>query len=90
MTHAEWEEHSYALCDPPGIHRMLIWHPHIGRTKEQTITITPMGQVKVDVKVAAPTGRLYANQMVDHPYTRYGITEDAQSQIVPTLIRQER
>ena len=46
--------------------------------------------MKVDVKVPAPTGRLYTNQMVDHPYTRYGITEDAQSQIVPTLIRQER
>jgi len=26
--------------------------------------------------------------MVDHPYTRYGITEEAQSLIVPTLIRQ--
>ena len=90
MSHAEGEENSYALRDPPSTYRMLIWHPHIGRTKEQTITITPKGQVKVDVKVPAPTGRLYANQMVDHPYTRYGITEDAQSQIVPTLIRQER
>jgi hypothetical protein len=73
MTHAEGKEHSYALCDPPGTHRMLIWHPHIGRTKEQTITITPMGQVKVDVKVAAPTGRLYANQMVDHPIRAMGL-----------------
>jgi len=35
-------------------------------------------------------GRLYANQMVDHPYTRYGITDDVRSQIVPTLIRQKR
>ena len=34
-------------------------------------------------------GRLYANQMVDRPYTRYGMTDDMQNQIVPTLIRQE-
>ena len=38
----------------------------------------------------APTGRLYANEMVDKPYTRFGITDDAESHIVPTLIRQER
>jgi hypothetical protein len=31
------------------------------------------GQVKVDVKVAAPTGRLYANQMVDHPIRAMGL-----------------
>ena len=73
MTHAEGEEHSYALCDPLGTHRMLIWHPQIGRTKEQTITITPMGQVKVNVKVPAPPGRLYANQMVDHPIRAMGL-----------------
>jgi hypothetical protein len=73
MTHAEVAENSYALCDPHGNHRMLIWHPHIGRTKEQTITITPMGQEKVDVNVAAPTGRMYANQMVDHPIRALGL-----------------
>lgn len=75
---------------PPGTYRMLIWHPYIGGAKEQTITIAPKGQVKVDVRVPAPSGRLYANEMVDKPYTRYGITDDAPSQIVPTLIRQER
>jgi polysaccharide lyase family 4-like protein len=90
----------YALTDqngrfeigdiPPGTYKMLIWHPYIGGAKEQTITIVPKGQVKVDVTVPAPTGRLYANEMVDKPYTRYGITNEAQSHIVPTLIRQER
>ncbi len=35
-------------------------------------------------------GRVYANEMVDKPSTRFGITDDAQSHIVPTLIRQER
>jgi len=90
MTHAEGEENLYALCDPPGTHRMLIWHPHIGRTKEQTITIQPKSQAKVDIKIPAPSGRLYANEMVDKPYTRFGITDDAQSHIVSTLIRQIR
>lgn len=90
----------YALTDqngrfeigdiPPGTYRMLIWHPYIGGPREQTITIAPKSQATVDVKIPAPTGRLYANQMVEHPYTRYGITDDVQSQIVPTLIRQER
>lgn len=73
---------------PPGTYKMVVWHPYIGGTKEQTITIQPRGQAKVELKIPAPTGRLYANQMVEHPYTRYGITDDAQSQIVPTLIRQ--
>jgi hypothetical protein len=27
---------------------------------------------------------------LDHPYTHYGITHEVPSQIVPTLIRQER
>ena len=45
---------------------------------------------KLAMQIPAQTGRLYANQMVEHPYMRYGITEEAQSQIVPTLIRQER
>jgi hypothetical protein len=35
-------------------------------------------------------GRVYANKMADKPHTRFGITDDAQSHIVPTLIRQER
>jgi hypothetical protein len=52
--------------------------------------VTLEGAAKVDLTIPAPTGRLYANEMVDKPYTRYGITDDAQSHIVPTLIRQER
>jgi hypothetical protein len=42
------------------------------------------------VKIPAPVGRLYVNQMVDLPYTRFAITDEVQRQIVPTLIRQER
>ena len=90
----------YALTDqdgrfeigdiPPGTYKMVIWHPYLGGAKEQTITIQPKSQAKVDIKIPAPTGRLYANEMVDKPYTRFSITDDARSQIVPTLIRQER
>ena len=87
MTHAEGEGNSYALCHPPGTHRILIWHPHIGRTKEQTITIQPKSQAKVDINIPAPTGRLNANETADKPYSRFVNTDDAQSQIVPTLIR---
>jgi hypothetical protein len=38
--------------------------------------------------VEAPPGRLYANQMVENAYVRHSITEDVQSQIVPTLEKQ--
>jgi hypothetical protein len=31
---------------------------------------------------------LYANQMVEEAYTRYNITEDVQSQILPTVEKQ--
>ena len=90
----------YALTDqdgrfeigdiPPGTYKMLIWHPYLSGTKEQTITIQPKSQVKVDIKIPAPTGRLYANEKSDNNYTRFGITDDALSHLVPTLIRQER
>jgi hypothetical protein len=43
---------------------------------------------KLTLQIPAPTRRLYANEMVDRPYTGFGITDDAQSHIVPTLIRQ--
>jgi hypothetical protein len=40
--------------------------------------------------LSACLGRLHANQIADHPYTRFAVTDEAQSQIVPTLMRQER
>jgi hypothetical protein len=96
----EMESRYYALTDQdgrfeignilPGTYRTVIWHPYLGGTKEQTITIQPKIPAKVDRKIPAPTGRLYANEMVDKPFTRFGISNDAQSHIVSTLIRQER
>jgi hypothetical protein len=34
---------------PPGTYKMVIWHPYLGGTKEQTITIQPKSQTKVDI-----------------------------------------
>lgn len=56
-------------------------------TQDIVVEWTPEGK-KLTKQIPAPTGRLYANEMVDKPHTRYGITDDAQSHIVPTLIRQ--
>lgn len=74
---------------PPGTYKLVVWHPYMGEAKEQTVTIEPKTQTQADVVVSAPVGRLYVNQMVDKPYTRYGITDDARTKIVPTLIHQE-
>lgn len=74
---------------PPGTYKVTIWHPYLRETYRKTVTIKPKSQAAIDFKVTAPTGRLYANQMVDNAYVRYTITEDTQSQIVPTLEKQK-
>ena len=56
-------------------------------TQDIVVEWTPEGK-KLTMQIPAPRGRLYADEMVDKPYTRYDITDDAQSHIVPTLIRQ--
>lgn len=82
-------EGRFQLTDiPPGTYKLKVWHPYIGDKIEQTVTIEPNTQSSVDVTIEAPTGRLYANQMVENAYVRYTITEDVQSQIVPTLEKQ--
>ena len=70
----------------PGMHKTVIWHPYLGSTKEKTITIHPKIQAKGDIKIPAPTWRLYANFMVDKPYTRFGVTYDLQNRIVPAIV----
>ena len=82
-------EGRFQLTDiPPGTYKVKVWHPYIRDEIERTITIEPKKQTSVDLTVEAPTGRLYANQMVENAYVRYSITEDVQSQIVPTLEKQ--
>jgi hypothetical protein len=83
------EEGRFDLTDvPPGTYTVKVWHPYIRDDIEQTVTIEPNKQTTVALKVEAPSGRLYANQMVENAYVRYTITEDVQSQIVPTLEKQ--
>ncbi len=82
-------EGRFELTDiPPGRYTVKIWHPYLREPVEQAVMIEPRGQTGVTLQVQSPKGRLYANQMVDSPYIRYQITQDVQSQIVPTLEKQ--
>ncbi len=67
---------------------MTVWHPYLRESYAHDVTIAPKEQAVLDMTIAAPSGRLYANQMVENPYTRYNITEDVQGQIMPTLEKQ--
>lgn len=79
----------FELTDvPPGTYTIKLWHPYVQETIEQVVTVAPKGHADVALTVKAPTGRLYANQMVESPYMRYGLTTEAISQIVPTLKKQ--
>jgi hypothetical protein len=83
------EEGKFRIGDiPPGTYKATIWHPYVRETYEQTVTIKPKEEATADFTVTAPTGRLYANQMVENAYVRYTITDEVQSQIVPTLEKQ--
>ena len=73
---------------PPGTYTLSLWHPYLRETYEQTISVSANASGEVNFEVTAPTGRLYANQMVENAYNRYTITEDVQSQIVPTVEKQ--
>lgn len=83
------EQGRFQLTDvPPGTYRVKMWHPYVHEDIGQTVTVKPNSPAEVTLTVPAPTGRLYANQMVENPYNRYKITENEQSQIVPTLEKQ--
>ncbi len=73
---------------PPGTYKVSVWHPYLGGEKQFEVTIAPKERAVLDVKIPAPTGRLYANQVVENPFIRYSITEDVQSQIIPSLEKQ--
>ncbi|HQR12981.1 MAG TPA: carboxypeptidase-like regulatory domain-containing protein [Nitrospira sp.] len=74
---------------PPGTYKLVVWHPYIRTATERTITIGPKGTVETTIGVPAPTGRLYANEVLDHAYTRYNVTEEAKKEIDPLLQKQE-
>lgn len=80
------DEGRFHLTDiPSGAYKVRVWHPYTRDDIEQTVTIKPNNETNLAFNVEAPTGRLYANQMVENAYVRYTITEDVQNQIVPTV-----
>src|SRR5512147_1260505 len=83
------EQGRFSLTDiPPGTYRVVVWHPYLHEAASREITIQSKASTSLAVTITAPTGRLYANQMVENPYTRYNITEEVQGSIVPTLEKQ--
>jgi len=83
------EEGKFEIGDiPPGEYKVTIWHPYLREIYEQTVTVKPKKASNVEFEVTAPTGRLYANQMVENAFVRYTITEDVQSKIVPSVEKQ--
>lgn len=73
---------------PPGTYHVKVWHPYIRDEISQTITIEPTKQTSIALKVEAPSGRLYANQMIENAYAKYSVTEEVQRQIHPTVEKQ--
>jgi len=72
---------------PPGSYNVVVWHPQIGGAKEYKVVIEPKGRTTLDVKVDAPTGRLYANEAMENP--RFGLGMMGDAKIVPTLEKQD-
>jgi len=88
---AKTDEHGrFTLTDvPPGTYKLIVWHPYIRTTVEQTVTIGPKGTVDAAIGVPAPTGRLYANEVMEHPYNRYNVLEETKREIDPMIHKQE-
>ncbi|MGE3151614.1 MAG: carboxypeptidase-like regulatory domain-containing protein [Nitrospiraceae bacterium] len=85
------ERGRFTLSDvPPGTYKLVVWHPYVRSATERTVTIGPKEKVDVTIAVSAPTGRLYANEVLDHPYNRYSVTEETQQEIDPLLQKQDR
>jgi hypothetical protein len=84
------EQGRFSISDvPSGTYKLVLWHPYVKSTIEQTVTIGPIGTVEVNIAVPAPTGRLYANEVLDHPYVRYNVPEETQREIDPMIKKQE-
>jgi hypothetical protein len=85
------EQGQFTIGDvPPGAYKLVVWHPYIRTVNEQTVTIAPKGTTEANIVIPAPTGRLYANEVLDHAYIRYNVTEEQQQEIDPMIKRQDR
>jgi len=84
------EQGRFAMADvPPGTYKLVVWHPYVRSAIEQIVTIGPKETVEANIVVPAPIGRLYANEVMDHPYVRYNVPEETQRAIDPMIKRQE-
>ena len=84
------EQGRFALTDvPPGTYKLVVWHPYVRTTIEQTVTIAPKGTTEANLVVPAPTGRLYANEVLDHAYVRYNVLEETKKEIDPLIHKQD-
>ena len=85
------EEGRFAITNvPPGTYKLVVWHPYVRTSVEQTITVRPKETMETTLMVQAPTGRLYANEVLEHDYVRYNVTEEAQKEIDPMIQKQKR
>jgi hypothetical protein len=75
---------------PPGTYTLVVWHPYIRTAIERPVTIGGQETVETQFSVPAPTGRLYANEVLEHDYVRYNVTETARKEIEPMIHKQER
>jgi hypothetical protein len=83
------EEGRFTLTNvPPGTYKLVVWHPYVRSTNEQSVTVGPKGTVEANIVVQAPTGRLYANEVLDHPYIRFSVPEETQREIEPIIKKQ--
>jgi hypothetical protein len=85
------EQGRFTITDvPPGTYQLVVWHPYVRTRVERTVTVGPKGTVEADIAVPAPTGRLYANEVLEHDYVRYNVTEETKKEIEPMVEKQER
>ena len=85
------EQGRFTMTDvPPGTYKLVVWHPYVRTTIEQTVTIAPKGTTEANLIVPAPTGRLYANEVLDHGYVRYNVSEETKKEIDPMIQKQDR
>lgn len=85
------EEGRFTLTDvPPGTYKLVVWHPYVRSVIEQTVTVASKETIETQLVVPAPTGRLYANEVLDHSYNRYNVTEETKKEIDPMIEKQER
>jgi hypothetical protein len=83
------DEGRFTLTDvPPGTYKLVVWHPYVRTTNEQMVTIAAKGTAEANVVISAPTGRLYANEVLDHAYVRYNVTEEEKKEIDPMIEKQ--